>query len=607
VVSRCRFVVAVLSASVVAAPSSSTHLTSREPGSGTVTLIQIGDIHGHLVSRADARRANAARVGGLAQVATVVDRIRRERGGQALLVNVGDAVQGSAEALFTSGQAVVDVLSHLRIDAFVPGNWDYVYGIDRFVETFVGMRGRGPLAPWPTIASNLYYATPDAGMRTAYVDVTGERVLPPFVVRDVGGVRVGTIGITTTRGPRALGKESTRGFMFTAGDSELRSLVRQLRDREHVDVVVVGSELELANNIRVAKETDGIDVILSADMHELTRDPIVVDGRTVITEVGQDGAAVGELSLTVRDGAVAHWSWRLHEVTDTIPDDPAVARAVSRARAPFISRTFERNRINPINGARLRAPIDQVVGYTRVALHRANPSDESVPAVLEGSSHDFLADAVRSATGADIALVRGFRFGTHVRPGPITREDLYHFLPVGAQVARADGVPGLVIWRQLESSVGGALDPDPRQWTGGWMVGTSGLTVDIDPYRRAGERVRQVRVRGESLDTTGVRRYSVAGLWFPSEADAVSNCGLCATLASGLSLTRARNGGVDAVDVVADYVASSPDSTVAPGLGRVRLMRMLPKPEHPFPSLQPLGGVRADSGTAGQNASLTRH
>ena len=577
----------------------------REAGNGTVTLIHIGDIHGHLVPRASA--LGSGTVGGVARIATTVERIRREHAGRALLVNVGDALQGSAEALFTRGQAVVDVLGLLRIDAYVPGNWDYVYGIDRFVETFVGLEGRRPLAPWKTIASNLYYSTPDAGMRTRYVDMTGERVLPPFVVREIDGVRVGIIGITTTRGTRALGKEFTRGFTFTARDAELVELVGRLRTRERVDVVAVASELELANNVRIAEATPGIDVILSADMHELTREPIVASTGTVIVEEGQDGEAVGELTLIVRAGKVSSTKWRLHEITDSIPEDERVARAVGAARAPFVGgRSFATRTVNPINDASLGGPIDQVVGYTSVALHRANPSSDAMPAVMEGSSHDFVADALRDVTGADIGLVRGFRYGTHVRRGPITRADLYDFLPIGGQVAAVDSVPGSVILRHLEASLDGALDPDPRRWTGGWFVGTSGLSLDVEPYDQPGSRVRNVRVAGVALDTA--RRYSVAGLWFASEPDAVSNCSTCVSAGTHVTTVASPEGTpADAVDVIARYLASRPDSTVSPVLGRVRLLHPLPAPVYSFPEIQPLHGASSRPHAAGQMPPGTRH
>lgn len=59
-----------------------------------------------------------------------------------LLVNTGDTIQGGAEALFTRGQAMVDVIDQFKVDLFAPGNWDYLYGKDRFLELFG--EGSGP-------------------------------------------------------------------------------------------------------------------------------------------------------------------------------------------------------------------------------------------------------------------------------------------------------------------------------------------------------------------------------------------------------------------------------------------------------------------------------
>lgn len=69
-------------------------------------------------------------------------------------------------------------------------------------------------------------------------------------------------------------------------------------------------------------------------------------------------------------------------------------------------------------------------------LHRSDFADGDRPAVISGTSHDLIAEAIRAESGADIGHLRGFRYGTHVAPGPITLEDLFHYLPVGAHVAR---------------------------------------------------------------------------------------------------------------------------------------------------------------------------
>lgn len=91
-----------------------------------VTLIHMGDIHGHLVPRPHLRSdGDGAMQGGVARMYTRIEEIRRSQPNH-LLINTGDTIQGSAEAMYTRGQALVDVLDRFRIDAFAPGNWEFV-------------------------------------------------------------------------------------------------------------------------------------------------------------------------------------------------------------------------------------------------------------------------------------------------------------------------------------------------------------------------------------------------------------------------------------------------------------------------------------------------
>lgn len=102
-----------------------------------VTFIHIGDIHGHTTPRDNVRSDGVGRKeGGLARMYTKIKQIRGSEP-NALLINTGDTLQGSGEALYSRGKAMVDVLDLFGIDAYAPGNWDWVYGKDRFVEFFV--------------------------------------------------------------------------------------------------------------------------------------------------------------------------------------------------------------------------------------------------------------------------------------------------------------------------------------------------------------------------------------------------------------------------------------------------------------------------------------
>ncbi|MBB1517291.1 5'-nucleotidase C-terminal domain-containing protein [Tessaracoccus sp. MC1679] len=478
-----------------------------------IRLIHIGDLHGHLVPRPNVRGDGTGRLeGGLARMATLIARLRAERP-NALLVNTGDTIQGSAEALFTRGQALVDVVDALGPDVFAPGNWDYLYGKERFLELFgPGSGGPGRSSHrWGALACNVYH------------DGSDRLLLPPTAILDLDGARIGFVGLSSERAINALGPWVTEGIRFSGDAHEIPGHVADLRTAG-VDIVVLVSEFGLAENILIAEDNPGIDVVLSSDMHEETHQIVRTTTEALVSEVGQDGTRLGVLDLTVGDGGITDWSHTLHVVDESIDPDPEVAALIEDVRRPFLSGADFRPHVNPINGSVLSRPIDEVVGHTEVALHRSDFVDGPRPAVISGTSHDLIAEAIRVEAAADIGHLRGFRYGTHVVPGPIRLEDLFHYLPVGAQVGVGD-VPGAAIERLLENSADGALNPDPWAWKGGWLHATAGVRYRLDPDGSAGERTSEVTVRRahggaeEPLDVGAT--YRVAGFFYDAAAGKV--------------------------------------------------------------------------------------
>ncbi len=563
-------------------------------GSGQVTLIHTGDFHGHLIARPNLRSdAQGTSVeGGLARVFSVIKAIRKEDP-NALLIHTGDTIQGSAEVLYTRGQAIVDILNTFKFDAFAPGNWEFVYGTQRFLELFADDK---PKAPWNTIAANLHYATAAQEPASPYADKAGQRVLPPYVIKYVGGVKVGILGLTTDRGPQVVGRSVTKGFYFmkngTEVDAVVAQLVKELRELHKVDVLVMASEMGLANNIRLAEKIPGIDVVLSSDMHEETREPVVTSGGTLIVEEGQDGTRLGQITLTVKDGKIANWAWKGHDITDKIKADEKVAALVKKARAGFVTGKRFAAHANPFNGAKLKRPIDTVVGHTKVGLHRSNFAREAMPAAIEGSAHGFLTDAFKAQTGADIGAIRGFRYGTHVRPGPILLEDLYHFMPIGAQIAKGT-IKGQALKMQIEGAATGSLAPNVADWTGGWLFNFSGVTMDFDPYEAPGQRASNIKVGGQNLDPA--KDYSYASYWYGADP------GLINVLPAANIVVLKDNDGaaLDGTEVVVRYLESLPGKTADVQLNRISLKNkatgapiQMPPYRFGFPEVQPLRGAK---------------
>lgn len=117
-----------------------------------VTLIEMGDLHGTLVPHAAVlkdpdgteRQVNSA--GGLARLKTVVDDIRADNP-EAVLLSCGDLTHGSAEAMFTVGDAMMKAMNAFNIDVFTPGNWDFGYGPAVFRNRFTSFGPKPAIPP----------------------------------------------------------------------------------------------------------------------------------------------------------------------------------------------------------------------------------------------------------------------------------------------------------------------------------------------------------------------------------------------------------------------------------------------------------------------------
>ncbi|MDF9391378.1 MULTISPECIES: bifunctional metallophosphatase/5'-nucleotidase [Methylococcus] len=618
-------------------------------GSGQVFLIHTGDIHGHLVPRPNVRSdAVGGTEGGLARMYTLIQQIRsKARQGKvnrSLLINTGDTLQGSGEALFTRGQAMIDVLNLFKIDAHAPGNWDFLYGTARFEEVFKGRGEQAPLAPWNALASNLYYTNQfdDA----TECGITGEdaqgtvrklkRVLPPYAIKRVGEVKVGLLGFTTARAVAAIGPKVTAGYQFSDAEIELPCYVDVLRKREKVDLLVMISELELSRDIKLVEMNPGVDVVLNSDMHEKTTRPIIVRHvrapSTLLFEEGQDGTMIGELQLNVKNGKVADWHWTPHIVSAAIMEDKGIAAKVAEVRRPFLKASFVAGQSVTVGGntSTLLHPVDEVIAYSQVNLHRSNFVDEDMPAVVEGSSHDLIADAMRWAAGADVATLRGFRYGTHIPAGqPITMEDIYHYVPIAAKLGRSQKACGADLKTQIENSTAGVFHPDSRRWQGGWMFAYSGVTYDLDACGGFGipgmpvERATNIKVNGvpvNALDAydeksgqckSGSPGYKVAGYWYADDPTTINNCKSCkgrliqmvthdlhvVDLVPGQPIPDNRTF-LDITEAVVKYLQVPLSGKVTSNnlsLNRIKVTRLPRLNTYPFKIVQPLEGATRET------------
>lgn len=444
----------------------------RAPRERAVTVLLMADTHAALDVHPeiffDAAGEPAFRpAGGYALLASAIREERSAAANRALLVNVGDTIHGSAVAEWTQGAAIVPIVNALGIDVFVPGNWEFAYGPEVF-------RRRMRELTAPVSAINLFDRA------------SGQRLFAPSIVKEISGVKVGVVGVTSVIVESSMAPAFSSGLQFTFKEA-LQDEVDRLR-RDGVAIVLLATELGLAQEIRRAKEIEHVDFILGGHTHERTVAP-VLEGGTPVIQAGSEGSFLARLVFTVRDGRVVGYEHALLEVTpERYRPDPTVSRLVADARRPY--------------EARLR----QIVGRTATPLFRKG--------VLESSMDNLIADAVREATGADIGLTNGFRFSYPVPPGPMTEEDLFNVFPMDAPIKI-----GTMTGRQLKAFWEDGLDQvfaaDAYGQRGGWGPRASGMTLRVRLGAPKGHRVIEMKVGG--VPVTDNKRYTVASCDRPGD------------------------------------------------------------------------------------------
>jgi 2',3'-cyclic-nucleotide 2'-phosphodiesterase (5'-nucleotidase family) len=433
--------------------------TTKRDGAEQVTVLFVADLHAQLEqhpelfwSRGKDRIETA---GGLARVARAIERIREARDGEVLVVDGGDTIQGSGAAALTDGRAVVPGLNKVGVDVGIPGNWSVAYG---------------PAVLRKRLKNQFEH---EIVAHNVYDEASGDRLFDPYTVREVGGVKVAIIGYTDPDIPTRQPPEYSRGLSFS-GPDKLPGLIKEVRRERGAEVVLLSSHIGLSKAVSLTDELPGFDAHLSADTHERTYDPINREG-TWVVEPGAFGSFMGRLDFWVRDGDVVDREWKLIELTaDKFGRDSDVVEAVQRAKQP------------------VEETLNEEIGYTDSKLVRYN--------VLETSLDNLLADALRDATGTDIALSNGFRFGYPVLPGPITQGDLWRFYPIVTRLKTAE-VTGRQLRRFWERELDNVFADEPAERFGGWVPRPSGMSVTFEADAPAGERVREIRVHGEPIDS----------------------------------------------------------------------------------------------------------
>jgi S-sulfosulfanyl-L-cysteine sulfohydrolase len=405
------------------------------------------------------------RIGGLDRAATVVKRVRAERGDKVLLLDGGDTWQGSLGANRTRGQDMVDCFRLLKPDAMT-GHWEFTYGEARVKELVDGLG-------FPFLALNVRDTEWE------------EPVFEPYRMFEAGGVKIAVLGQAFPYTPVANPRWMIPKWSFGIREEMVRANVEKARG-EGAGLVVLLSHNGFDVDRKLAARVAGIDVILTGHTHDALPEVVKV-GRTLLVASGSHGKFLSRLDLDVRGGEVKDFRYRLFPLfADIIAPDGAMKATIDQVRAPF------------------EAELGRIVGYAGSLLYRRGN--------FNGTFDDLICAAVAEEREAEIALSPGFRWGTSVLPGsPITVEDIHNATAITYPQVYRMTMTGARLREILEDVADNLFNPDPYYQQGGDMVRCGGLGYTIDVGAPMGRRISELTHLASGKPLEAGRDYVVAG------------------------------------------------------------------------------------------------
>uniref|UniRef100_A0A832I509 Multifunctional 2',3'-cyclic-nucleotide 2'-phosphodiesterase/5'-nucleotidase/3'-nucleotidase n=1 Tax=Eiseniibacteriota bacterium TaxID=2212470 RepID=A0A832I509_UNCEI len=461
----------------------------------SLTLLHTTDLHATLVAWDHLDDRPAPR--GLSRIATLVAAARAE-GRPVLLLDNGDALTGSPLAgVWREGDRalpdpVVAAMNRLGYDAMAVGNHEF----DLLAPEMERARAASRFA-W--LSANV--------RRSA----DGRPAFSPSLVREVGGVRVGIVGLTTPATPRFLDPRHVAAFVFDAPVEAARAEVSRLRAEERCDVIVLlahtGLERDAAGaprggdapdeNIghRLAAEVPGVDVLILGHTHEAI--PWTRVGATLVTQAGKHGEHLGRVDLALRRGR-PDTAWtvtaraRLVAVTDSVAADPDLEAL-----------------LRPYHEA-ARAALAETLAVATAAI--GSPEGR----FADGPAWELIQQAQMQAVAADVSLAALPNAAARLGPGPITRRDVWRLYPYDNGVVAVE-LTGAQIEASLEQSARfletytfehGRPLAAPG-WPAWQFDAAEGIAYEVDATRPPGDRVAHLTFRNAPLRPDTVLRVAV--------------------------------------------------------------------------------------------------
>ena len=383
-----------------------------------ISILHTTDLHGHILPTFD--YAGNPDLGGLARCARQIHRWRGENP-NSLLIDLGDVYQGTDVGLRTNGELMIDLFNHLKYDAWIVGNHEFDWGM----ETFRNAVARSTM---PVLAANTLVEGNASGELSDGKDPLAK--IQPYIVKELAGMKIAIVGVTTPGMPFWLPPQFTGGIDFQFPVEPARRAIRAAK-HQGADAIVFAAHMGLkprtggddfANSVMaLTSEFSETAAFIAGHTHQNI--PSRLTNGVLLTQADHFGIHVGRLDLVFE------------------------RQSKKLLRAEAVCELMD-SRIHPDYGVLSRsklqldesaAALNEVVGELAEALRaRSHPGEPSDLEELIGIS---IIEALRERGIFVAGAVHGTFGESNISPGKKTVQDIWNIIPYENYVITAELLP----------------------------------------------------------------------------------------------------------------------------------------------------------------------
>jgi len=427
--------------------ASSLPTTTRVELDKTITILHTNDTNSRVVEgQYDGM--------GFAKLTTLFKQYKAQNP-NTLVLDAGDTFHGQTIATLVEGESIAKLMNIMGYDAMTAGDNDFNYGYQHLLKL-------DDATKFPILGANVR-------------KVDGKRILTPYIIKEVDGIKIGILGLSTPETTYKTHPKNVEGIEFADPVDEAREMVAKLKGK--VDVIVALAHLGMDKSsqdtsIKLAQAVPEIDLIVDGHSNTTLNNGMMVGG-TLIVSAGEYGKNLGVVQLTFDGTKLA----------------AKIAGLITKEETKLIAE--DKEVFNIINGIKSEQELvlSQVIGRTSVKLEGEREQ------VRKGETNlgNLIADAMISVSGADASITHGGGIRASIGAGNITKGQIISVLPFGNYI---------VTKKVKGSDIKAALELGLRNYPelNGAFPHVSGITCTFDPSSSAGGKVANILIRGKPLD-----------------------------------------------------------------------------------------------------------